>query len=289
MLQRFLRFALVVALAGLVVLSAACVKKGETPTPGNGGNNGGSSEETTTPPAEEKTAVLVYLLDSSEKVVPVRRMVTPPAVAAGAMTELLTGPTAAEKAAGLTSAIPEGTKLLGVTVENRTAVVDLSSEYASGGGSLSMTARVAQVVFTLTQFSTVDNVTFKMNGQPITTLGGEGVMIDQPQNRANWEDLSPAVLVESPVFGDSISSPLRVQGTANVFEATFNIDVVDSAGKTVVSQHVTATSGTGTRGTFDVTITWSGANTGPGTLITWYESAQDGSRVEVARMPVTLK
>lgn len=283
-MNRFLRFALVVALIGLLAIPLGCTRKSDPVPPPP--SNGGSNEETVTPPAAEKTSVLIYLFSSAEKVVPVRRSVTPPAVAKGALEELLIGPNAAEKAAGLTSTIPAGTKLLGVTIENRTAIVDLSSDYASGGGSLSMMARVAQVVFTLTQFPTVDNVAFKMDGQPLTTLGGEGIILDQPQTRVDWEDFSPAVLIESPVFGDKVSSPLRVTGTANVFEATFHIDVVDSAGKTVATQLVTATSGTGTRGTFDVTISWSGAASGQGKIIAWYDSAKDGSRVEVVSVPV---
>ena len=50
-----------------------------------------------------------------------------------------------------------------------------------------------------------------------------------------------------------MSSPLRVTGTANTFEATFNYELNDTDGKVVDKNFVTATSGTGTRGTFDFT------------------------------------
>ena len=50
-----------------------------------------------------------------------------------------------------------------------------------------------------------------------------------------------------------METPLRVTGTANTFEATFEYELRDSAGKVVDSNFVTATSGTGTRGTFDFT------------------------------------
>ena len=47
--------------------------------------------------------------------------------------------------------IPAGTRYLGVEVSGGVATVDLSREFESGGGSLSMISRVAQVVFTVTR------------------------------------------------------------------------------------------------------------------------------------------
>ena len=61
------------------------------------------------------------------------------------MEELLAGPTAQESAWGFTSEVPDGTSLLGISIEGGTARVDLSGEYDSGGGTLSMTMRLAQV------------------------------------------------------------------------------------------------------------------------------------------------
>ncbi len=169
------------------------------------------------------------------------------------------------------------------------ATVDLSKEYASGGGSLSMMMRLAEVVFTLTQFPTVEGVNFKLDGEAIDVLGGEGLILDHPMSRADYEDLSPAILVESPTLGDTVSSPLRVTGTANVFEAVFRINVVDWDGLIVADQVVTATSGTGTRGTFDVTIPFTVDQAGPGALIVFAESPKDGSQIDVVEIPLQLE
>ena len=85
-----------------------------------------------------------------------------------------------------------------------------------------------------------------------------------------------------------MGSPLRVTGTANVFEAAFSVQVVDAAGVTVVDQQVQATSGTGTRGTFDVTLKFQPTVAGPGTLTVYYDSAKDGSKVIVDTIPIVL-
>jgi spore germination protein GerM len=56
---------------------------------------------------------------------------------------------------GIGTLVPADTRRLGLDISGGTATIDLSSEYQSGGGSPSMTARLAQVVYTLTQFPIV--------------------------------------------------------------------------------------------------------------------------------------
>ncbi|MBN1629832.1 MAG: GerMN domain-containing protein, partial [Thermoleophilia bacterium] len=154
--------------------------------------------QTTTTVAEDTMAVRVYF-SSGEKICATTREIPKTLeVGAASMRALLEGPTDAEEEAGMVSNIPEGTTFLGLDVADGVATVDLSQEYSSGGGSLSMFMRLAQVVFTLTQFPTVEGVNFKLDGEPIDVLGGEGIIIDHPQTRADYESMSPAILVESP-------------------------------------------------------------------------------------------
>ena len=54
-----------------------------------------------------------------------------------------------------------------------------------------MQMRLAQVVYTLTQFPSVDGVIFSLDGEPIDVLGGEGVIIDHPLARSDYTDLLP--------------------------------------------------------------------------------------------------
>lgn len=209
-------------------------------------------------------------------------------VGAAAMQELLKGPTAEEMAAGLNTSIPAGTKYLGLTIANKIAAVNLSSTYESGGGSLSIASRLAQVVFTLTQFSSVEQVNFLLDGKAVTDFSGEGVVLDHPIGRSNYEQLTPAILVETPAVGDTITSPARLTGSANTFEAAFVIDILDANGKLLQEQHAQATSGTGTRGTFDVSVPFKVDQKQPGKVIVFELSAKDGSKTNVVEIPVTL-
>lgn len=141
--------------------------------------------------APEQVEAEVWFV-SGERVAAVTRAVTPPAVARAAMTELLRGPGADEAATGLSTSIPAGTALLGLRIVGGVAEVDLSGEFASGGGSLSMLTRVAQVVYTLTGFPTVGSVRFLIDGERVASIGGEGVIVDPPLTRADVEGPVPA-------------------------------------------------------------------------------------------------
>lgn len=292
-----------VALAILVFLLTGCgygdeVKDGGPVTAGNSGSNPPPGESTTTttlhaatttttPPGD--TIQLKVYLTRDEKVAPVhRRVPATQEVAAAAVKALLEGPTAQEKEAGFFTAVPEKTLFLGVAVKDRVATVDLSREYESGGGSLSMGLRLAQVVYTLTQFPTIDAVQFKLDGAPVEVFGGEGLILDHPVGRADYEDLTPAILVESPLFGDSVTSPMRIVGSANVFEATFQVNIVDWDGKVIAAQTVTATAGTGTRGTFDVTVPFPVGLSPRGALVVFDYSAKDGSVENAVEIPLNF-
>jgi spore germination protein GerM len=241
---------------------------------------------TTAPPA--RTTVLAYFL-RDEKVAPVAREAVGVATAAAAIDALLAGPTPAEQAIGLSSTVPAGTSRLGLTIHDRIATVDLSREFESGGGSASMQGRVAQVVFTLTQFPAVDAVTFWVDGRPLTVLGGEGLLLDKPQRRSDWEDFAPAILVESPLPFAEVTSPMRLKGTANTFEATFHVRLTDARGRVVYDHYATATSGTGFRGTFEITIPFGARHAGNASLRVYESSAEDGRPIHVVEFPVNLR
>ena len=233
-----------------------------------------------------RTAAVYFL--HGEHVSAAPRTVAAPATATGAVRALLAGPNRYERAHGRSTAIPSGTALRSLTLRRHIATVDLSGRYDDGGGSLSMRARLAQVVFTATRFSGVHKVAFEIDGKPVTSFGGEGIVLNGPVGRADFEDLSPAVLVESPMTGQSVHSPVRIWGTANTFEAVFRLRITDAAGRTAADVRVTATSGTGTRGTFDVTVPYRAVRGGAGLLTAYYLSPKDGRAVTVDTVPLTV-
>lgn len=211
------------------------------------------------------------------------------AIAGAAMSALLAGPTAGESALRVvTSAVPVGSRLLGLSIENGIATVDLSSEFESGGGSASVFIRLGQVVYTLTQFPTIQSVAFEVEGRPATVFSSEGIVLDSPVGRADYTDLLSAIFVDQPAYGAGLGNPARVTGTANVFEAAFLITLLDGSGGTLVEVPVMATCGTGCRGTFDVMLPYSVPEPGWGTLRVWDASARDGSPENVREYPVWL-
>ena len=151
------------------------------------------------------------------------------------------------------------------------AVGPTEAERAIGFTQGEATERTAEEVYTLSQFDPKKPV----------EVGGKSY------TRADFEDLTPAILVESPLPFASVSSPLRVWGTANTFEATFEYELLDAAGKALAKHFVTATSGSGTRGTYDITIRFSSPG-GDGKLVVYELSANDGSRINQVEIPLTL-
>lgn len=211
-----------------------------------------TAPSTTTVPTAT-TDVRVYFL-RDERLVVAHREVAGPAVLRGALEALLAGPTTAEQAAGDTTTVPAGTAVRGVNLVDGEATVDLTGEFGTGGGSLSMTARVAQVVFTATQFPNVDRVTFWIDGEPIDALGGEGLILTEPQRRMDVSrELTGSVIIDSPQPGDTVTSPIRVTGEGDVYEAQFPIEIWRDGVQIGGLAPVTA-GAMGTWGTFDVTI-----------------------------------
>lgn len=235
---------------------------------GCGGDDGGESQSpykgTPTTPAETTTVRVYFLRDG--KVWPVQREAVGVAVGAQALQELSRGPTEQESAdLGFSSVLPEGASFQVVTADG----------VAEVGSSIELSEKaLAQVVYTLTQFPSVGSV--EIQGKTYA--------------RADFEDLTPAILVESPLPFAEVTSPLRATGTANTFEATFSYELTDTDGLIVDENFVTATSGTGTRGTFDLTTEpFTVPFDGIGSLIVFERSAKDGSRINLVEIPLRMR
>ena len=261
---------------------------GPAKTPKPGGNP-------TPTPASEFTTVRAYFflgsfVDNAGLVPVLREVPRTRAVGAAAMNALLAGPNDAELGArpAMYTSVPEGTRFLGLRIESGIATVNLSREFESGGGSAAVLGRLAQVVYTLTQFPTVDGVRFELDGKPVEVFSGQGIVLSQPVTREDYRDQLPAIFVDGPAWGGVLADPARIRGVANAFEATFQVEIRDGNGRSLAKGPVTASCGTGCWGTFDVSVPYEVRAAGWGTLRVFERSAADGSVVNLTEYPVWL-
>ena len=262
------------------------------PTPGPIASPGPTPGPTQSPATTTVRAyfILGSFTDNAGLVPVLREIPATEAVGAAAMTALLAGPNDAELGArpAMYTAIPEGTRFLGLDVAGGIATVNLSREFESGGGSASVLQRLAQVVYTLTQFPTVKGVELQLDGEPVDVLGGDGKVLRQPATRDDYTSQLPVIFVDQPAWGGVADNPARITGVANAFEATFQARIADGDGRGLAQAVVTAECGTGCWGAFDVTIPYTVSAEGWGTLQVYELSARDGTVISLTEYPIWL-
>ncbi len=148
-----------------------------------------------------------------------------------------------------------------VSIANGTATVDLAKATAD---------QVAAIVYTLTQFPTV---------QRVDVAGRTGL------TRDDFAAYLPPILVEAPASGARVPATFRVSGTASVFEATLVVQIVRD-GKVLSKHTVTASEGAPGRGTFTTTFT---ATPGAAVVAAFAPSAADGTPQHQVDVPVTIE
>lgn len=116
--------------------------------------------------------------------------------------------------------------------------------------------------------------------------GGEA--LGAPLGRADYADLLPVILVSSPLIGQRVSSPITVAGTANVYEATVSVRILDATGAEIATTFTTATCGSGCRGDYSVAVSYRVPREQRATIQVHEVSADNGSRIHVVDIPVTL-
>ena len=228
----------------------------------------GGDDEPTATETETETVTLpafsdvrVYFLRDG-RVWPVARKLPVTFSSDAILAELVKGPSKDEVELGLTTAVPDDADI----------AVNESGEVTVDGLGEPFDAALAQIVYTLTQFA-----------RPGVTYDGEDL------TRADFEEQTPPVLVESPLAFEEVSSPLRAEGTANTFEANFHYVLTDTDGLIVDENFVTATSGTGTRGTFEFTTKpYTVPFDGIGSLMVFERSAEDGSKIHLVEIPLRM-
>jgi hypothetical protein len=202
-----------------------------------------------------------------------------PAIGRASLEAMLAGPSAAERAAGVGTSVPSGTALRGLAISSGIARVDFSGEFRRAGATPFTRLQIGQVVYTIGQFSTVKKVVIEVNG---------GEIFETPQTKAEYEVVLPAIVVYSPTIGSTVGSPVTISGTANVFEATVSLRILDENGHEIARGFTTATCGTGCRGDYSTTMSYTVDHEQRGTVEVFESSAKDGSAINVQKIPVTL-
>lgn len=262
-----------------------------SPSAGPGGATTPASGVSSTSPAGSSPARgvtgEVWLVRSGKLFVTERTWPYSKAVGQLALNAMLAGPSGAEVAAGLTTDIPPATGLLGLRIADGTATVDLSPAFESSASAAEVRLRLAQVVYTLTQFTSVRTVRFEIGGQARSVIGG--VSVRAPQTRSLYGQLLPAITVSGPVIGTKVTSPVTVHGTADVFEAVVSVRVLDATGTEIARTLASASCGTGCRGSYSVSVPYTVTHAQPGTIEVFEVSAKSGLPVSIQSVPVTLQ
>lgn len=85
---------------------------------------------------------------------------------------------------GLYPVLPKGTRIKGMSIKNQVAVIDLSKEFANMESKKDEENAVASVVYTLTGFKTISEVSFRIDGKQVNTLRN-GTDLSTQRNRNN--------------------------------------------------------------------------------------------------------
>ncbi len=103
------------------------------------------------------------------------------------LNSLLEGPTRAELNLGLLNLIPDETRLLSAAVRDRVAYLNFSEEFRFNPmGFEGLMAQLQQIVYSTTEFSTVEEVQILIEGELVDYLGVEGVYIGAPLSRDSF-------------------------------------------------------------------------------------------------------
>ena len=118
----------------------------------------------------ETRSVIVYFADATGKnLVPEERLVPKTlSLARETINELLKGP---GTGSDLLAVVAQGTTLLDINIKGETAIVDFSKEIQSSAGKVTSDIALNAIVNTLTQFPTIKQVKFRVEGQSVQKIG----------------------------------------------------------------------------------------------------------------------
>ena len=102
------------------------------------------------------------------------------------LNELIAGPTKEEQDNGFYTEIPQGTRIIKITEEPDTVRININNQFASGGGSSSIEARLKELIYTSLDAEPIKKVYLDLDSEEVEILGGEGLEVIQPLTKENF-------------------------------------------------------------------------------------------------------
>jgi spore germination protein GerM len=160
----------------------------QTPSQGTEANTE-QKPETQTPVQTRERNVYFTQIDKDGQILQsrvTRRIPVSDSPLVDALNVMLTGPTADELNRGILNLIPQNTKILSATVRGSTAYISFSEDFLFNTfGVEGYVAQLRQIVWTVTEFSNVNDVQLLIEGRRLDYLG-EGIWIGSPIGRQSF-------------------------------------------------------------------------------------------------------
>lgn len=103
-----------------------------------------------------------------------------------AIQALISGPNEKERAKGVYTEIPAGTRIISINETADKVIINVNSNFEQGGGTESIYKRLNQIIKTAKR-NTTKPVYLYIEGNKAEVIGGEGIMITQPLNEKSLE------------------------------------------------------------------------------------------------------
>jgi len=241
----------------------------------HGATNAATTSTTVTPTGGFQPAAQVWFVRDGKLFQVTREVPAKGDVRVAALRALLAGPTAAERADGVTSAVPAHTQLLGLGHRAGVATVDMSAELGQGTNAAAAPLVLAQLVYTVTQAAPIHAMRLKLDDAPVSALPGSGVVVPATLTRARYKSLAPAIQISGPSALSTAFSPVDVTGFGRT-GTTMHVSVLDASGQVLGQRHVRVADG---RFDADVTVKLA-SHAGRGEVVAT-DSAGDSARIPV--------
>lgn len=181
------RARLPVVVVASLLLSGCQIPDQTRPDIFNGSPLAGRPSAVSAPAAPTSAVIRVYFVNGSNQVVAETRSAGD-ATLSTSIAALLAGPTSQESAAGISSAIPTGTRLDSVHQSGTTAILDFNDALASVSGREQVLA-FAQIVVTADSLAAVDRIQVSIAGQVVNAPEPDGTLAQGPVTMSQYASL----------------------------------------------------------------------------------------------------